>query len=84
MKIEFGGQNLINNTRKTITTIVSSGGIDESTKAWKEPATVSEENLATNPLVYTMSFEQRAMDLDQLSAPEGYVLTGLKLRKFIK
>jgi len=56
------------------------GGIDESTKAWKEPATVSEENLATNPLVYTMSFEQRAMDLDQLSAPEGYVLTGLKLR----
>ena len=52
----------------------------ESSKEWKEPVSVSSENLTTNPKVYTMSFEQRALDLDQLSAPPGYVLTGLKLR----
>lgn len=56
------------------------GGILESSKEWKEPVSVSSENLTTNPKVYTMSFEQRALDLDQLSAPPGYVLTGLKLR----
>merc|ERR1719292_132265 len=27
-----------------------------------------------------MSYEQRAMDMDTLSAPEGHVLTGVKLR----
>ena len=27
-----------------------------------------------------MYYEKRALDLDSLSAPEGYVLTGLKLR----
>merc|ERR1719295_1732914 len=57
------------------------GGVDETTMAWKEPAPLSEENLTNNPKVFTMSYEQRAMDLDSLSAPEGHVLTGLKFRK---
>ena len=56
------------------------GGILEETKGWKETANLSESNLTHSSLVYTMSYEQRAMDLDTLSAPEGYVLTGLKLR----
>jgi len=56
------------------------GGILEETKGWKETANISESNLTQSSLVYTMSYEQRAMDLDTLSAPEGYVLTGLKLR----
>jgi len=59
---------------------VLEGGIDEDSKSWKEPAEISTSNLVTNPKVYTMSYEQRAIDLDTLSAPEGYVLTGLKLR----
>jgi len=57
------------------------GGVDETTKAWKEPTSLSEENLTNNPKIFTMSYEQRAMDLDTLSAPEGHVLTGLKFRK---
>ena len=59
---------------------INPGGIDEDSKSWKEPAEISTSNLVTNPKVYTMSYEQRAIDLDTLSAPEGYVLTGLKLR----
>ena len=57
------------------------GGVDESTRAWKPVPTISDTNLTLNTKeVYTMSYEQRAMDLDTLSAPEGHVLTGLKLR----
>ena len=56
------------------------GGVDESTKVWVEPPQISEDNLTLNPQIFTMSYEQRAIDLDTLSAPEGHVLTGLKLR----
>jgi hypothetical protein len=28
-----------------------------------------------------MTYEERAMDLDTLTAPEGHVLTGIKLRR---
>jgi len=60
--------------------VLREGGIDEETKEWKEPASVDSNNLTTNPKIFTMSYEQRAMDLDRLTAPEGYILTGLKLR----
>ena len=56
------------------------GGVDESTKVWVESPQISEDNLTLNPQIFTMSYEQRAIDLDTLSAPEGHVLTGLKLR----
>jgi len=56
------------------------GGIIDATKIWVEPETISKDNITINPKVYTMSYEQRAMDLDNLSAPDGHVLTGMKLR----
>jgi hypothetical protein len=59
---------------------VLEGGVHEGSKAWKEPAEITAQNLTSSSKVYTMSYEQRAVDLDTLSAPEGYVLTGLKLR----
>merc|ERR550519_616910 len=60
------------------------GGIDETTRSWIEPQTIAysdARNLTKNTgSVFTMSYEQRAMDMDTLSAPEGHVLTGVKLR----
>ena len=38
------------------------------------------EILCPCPKVFTMSYAQRAMDLDKLTAPDGHVLTGVKLR----
>jgi len=37
--------------------------------------------VANNSAVFTMSYEQRAVDLDSLVAPPGQVLTGVKLRR---
>ena len=60
------------------------GGIDETTRAWVEPNQIAYsdvKNLTKNTKnVFTMSYEQRAMDMDTLEAPEGHVLTGVKLR----
>jgi len=58
------------------------GEIDKATKTWVEPETISKDNITINPKVFTMSYEQRAMDLDSLSAPNSHVLTGMKLRNF--
>jgi len=60
------------------------GGIDETTRSWVEPQQIAYSdvrNLTKNTgSVFTMSYEQRAMDMDTLTAPEGHVLTGVKLR----
>jgi len=60
------------------------GGIDETTRAWVDPTQIGDSgdvhNLTTNTNVFTMSYEQRAVDMDILQAPEGHVLTGVKLR----
>jgi len=56
------------------------GGVDQRSKEWVEPDTLSQANIAHNPKVFTMSYAQRAMDLDKLTAPDGHVLTGVKLR----
>jgi len=64
-------------------TALPEGGIDETTRAWvapKEIAFSDLDNLIANPNVFTMSYEKRAMDMDELQAPEGHVLTGVKLR----
>ena len=63
---------------------IISGGIDETTRSWIEPQQIAYsdvKNLTKNTgSVFTMSYEQRAMDMDTLTAPEGHVLTGVKLR----
>jgi len=65
-------------------TALSEGGIDETTRTWVEPTQIAYSdvrNLTKNTgSVFTMSYEQRAMDMDSLMAPEGHVLTGVKLR----
>eukprot|EP00090_Calanus_glacialis_P044576 TRINITY_DN7968_c0_g1_i1.p1 TRINITY_DN7968_c0_g1~~TRINITY_DN7968_c0_g1_i1.p1 ORF type:complete len:702 (-),score=219.95 TRINITY_DN7968_c0_g1_i1:63-2168(-) len=65
-------------------TALSEGGIDETTRTWVEPNQIAYSdvrNLTKNTgSVFTMSYEQRAMDMDTLTAPEGHVLTGVKLR----
>jgi hypothetical protein len=66
--------------------ICFSGGINESTRAWVAPVEVAGSQSATSlsantSAVFTMSYEQRAVDLDTLAAPEGHVLTGIKLRR---
>eukprot|EP00092_Neocalanus_flemingeri_P000983 GFUD01001050.1.p1 GENE.GFUD01001050.1~~GFUD01001050.1.p1 ORF type:complete len:584 (-),score=158.50 GFUD01001050.1:171-1853(-) len=65
-------------------TAMPEGGIDETTRTWVEPQPIAYtdvRNLTKNTgSVFTMSYEQRAMDMDTLTAPEGHVLTGVKLR----
>jgi len=60
------------------------GGIDEATRAWVPPTEIAYSDLANltanTASVFTMSYEHRAVDLDSLAAPEGHVLTGIKLR----
>lgn len=59
------------------------GGIDESTRLWK---TTTNEDINVNQATrkdidyMQMSYEQRAIDLDTLKAPDGHVITGLKFR----
>jgi len=60
------------------------GSVDESSKVWLEAreVRVSDDTAinrtATNYM--TMSYEQRSVDLDRLSAPPGHVVTGIKFR----
>jgi len=65
-------------------TALPEGGIDESTRSWTSSQEIAHSdvgNLTKNTgAVYTMSYEQRSVDLDTLVAPEGHVLTGIKLR----
>jgi len=65
-------------------TALPEGGIDETSRTWigaKEIVYSDVKNLTKNTAqVYTMSYEQRAVDLDTLTAPEGQVLTGIKFR----
>jgi len=56
------------------------GGVDENSRTWVEPPAITDSDLTTNRHVFTMSYEQRALDTDSLSAPSGHVVTGLKLR----
>jgi len=65
-------------------TALMEGGIDETSRTWVEPKQIAYsdvKNLTKNTRnVFTMSYEQRAMDMDTLVAPDGHVLTGVKLR----
>lgn len=65
-------------------TALPEGGIDESTRSWTSSQEIAHSNVGNltknTGAVYTMSYEQRSVDLDTLVAPEGHVLTGIKLR----
>jgi hypothetical protein len=52
----------------------------ESNPVWLEPKPIADSNLTASRQVFTMSYEQRALDLDSLTAPDGHVLTGLRFR----
>ena len=59
------------------------GGVEQGTRNWIEPAAINTTDtdvLLNNRTVFTMSYEQRAMDMDTLQAPPGHVLTGVKFR----
>jgi hypothetical protein len=62
------------------------GMVNASTLQWKTVKPVDipahrEESLEDGPGYATLRYEERAVDLDDLVAPEGYVVTGLRFRK---
>ena len=62
---------------------LAEGGVAEGTRTWVEPTVVNTTDtdvLLNSNKVFTMSYEQRAMDMDSLQAPSGHVLTGVKFR----
>ena len=58
------------------------GNIDQDSRVWIEAENIDVKNDTQKDLGYfkTMSYEERALDLDQLQAPQGYVITGVRLR----
>ena len=60
------------------------GVVNESTIDWQPivPVEISHPDSPEDGLGYaTLNYEQRAVDLDDLVAPEGHVVTGLRFRK---
>jgi len=59
------------------------GGVSGA-KTWNSSEEISYSKTSDLPKnkaeVYTMSYEQREVDLDTLMAPDGHVLTGVKMR----
>ncbi|XP_011496806.1 PREDICTED: uncharacterized protein LOC105361355 isoform X2 [Ceratosolen solmsi marchali] len=58
------------------------GGINSSTIEWKEADnySITDQNIKEHVDYHTIMWEKRAIDLDDLDAPEGHLLTGLKFR----
>ena len=59
-------------------TALPEGNIDQETRSWIE-APMLDPNAQTQE-IKTMTYEERALDLDLLQAPKGYVITGVRLR----
>ena len=62
---------------------MAEGGVGEGTRTWVEPTVINTTDtdvLLNSDKVFTMSYEQRAVDMDTLVAPPGHVLTGVKFR----
>ncbi|KAI9565211.1 hypothetical protein GHT06_008993 [Daphnia sinensis] len=62
------------------------GSVNETTLQWQPitPITIpsSQQETAADGLGYaTLRYEERALDLDDLVAPKGHVITGLRFRK---
>lgn len=65
---------------------LSRGQVNASSIQWKPivPVTIpkyKEESLEDGPGYATLRYEERALDLDDLMAPFGHVITGLRFRK---
>ena len=58
------------------------GNIDPETREWLQAPIIDVTNSTQEELGYfkTMKYEERALDLDILTAPVGYVITGVRLR----
>jgi len=62
------------------------GMVNASSQDWQflEPVSIPqyrEESLLDGPGYATLRYDERAVDLDDLSAPQGHVITGVRLRK---
>ena len=64
-----------------------SGAIEEASRVWliSEAMRVDETYTTSNQMgnqndYMMMSYEQRSIDIDQLQAPEGHVITGVRFR----
>ncbi|XP_069695090.1 uncharacterized protein [Periplaneta americana] len=58
------------------------GGINMTSVQWKpvDDYRISDSNVSDGKDYHTLRWRERAIDLDDLVAPEGYVLTGVRFR----
>ncbi|XP_046390050.1 uncharacterized protein LOC124158779 isoform X3 [Ischnura elegans] len=63
--------------------ILPGGLINSSTVEWRpiKPFKVTDNNIRRDVDYHIITWEQRAVDLDDLKAPEGSILTGVQLRR---
>ena len=61
-------------------TALGEGDILQESREWVEPPTLDVNNDTTSQQIMTMTYEQRALDIDKLEAPPGYVITGIRFR----
>lgn len=58
------------------------GNIDPTSRQWKEAEKLDVNNKTKEQSedFMTMTYEERALDMDKLEGPKGYVITGVRLR----
>lgn len=56
---------------------LESYGINSSTTAWVSLSNITVGNLQDIPKYHKLTYESRALDLDDLIAPTGFLLTGI-------
>jgi len=63
-------------------TALAEGNIDVDSKEWIEAQNLNVNNRTQQDLgmFKELSYEERALDLDRLEAPKGYVVTGVRFR----
>ncbi|XP_014242049.1 uncharacterized protein LOC106662462 [Cimex lectularius] len=64
-------------------TLLKNGAINVSTVAWRavDDYKTDDDGIKAGVDYHVLTWEQRAIDLDDLIAPEGYVLTGVRFRR---
>ena len=62
-------------------TALPEGNIDQDTRIWIDAPMLDVNNQTQKAeMIKTMSYEERALDLDMLKAHKGHVITGVRLR----
>lgn len=63
-------------------TALPEGNVDDQTRQWIEATEIDVNNRTHQELglFKTMKYEERALDLDDLKTPKGYVVTGVRFR----